>query len=115
MWYMIDHEARDLQAIRVAYLPEVVLAYNSVLYYGGHNISRDMLLKCLDLAAIVAAEDSEVAECFIDAGRMSELVDAMAVVSKSILRAQEQGKKLAKSKRLDGQTLAIWNLKTDSS
>ena len=88
--------------------------YNSVLHYGGHNLSRENLLKCLDLAAIIAEEGSDLAECFIAAGRMSELVDSMAVVSKSVLSAQEQASKPSKGKKLEGRTLSIWNPRTES-
>ena len=99
----------------MAYLPEVTLMYNSVLHYGGHNLSRENLLKCLDLAAIIAKEGSDLAECFIAAGRMSELVDSMAVVSKSVLSAQEQASKPSKGKKLEGRTLSIWNPRTEST
>ncbi|MCJ1479588.1 Nucleoporin nup84 [Lambiella insularis] len=107
-----DDEARDIQAIKVGYLPEVILAYNSVLNFGGHALSRDILLKCMDLAATVAAKDSELAEIFVAAGRMSELVESMAIASKSILRAEEIGQQSGKKgKRVNGETMDIWSVK----
>lgn len=108
-----DNEASELAEIRTAYLPEVVLAYNSVLHFAGHAISREMLLQCMQLAAVVAAQDSDVAACFNSAGRMSELVDAFAITSKSILKANEQGSKTSKGRKKSqhGETLELWTIK----
>lgn len=109
----IDEEAPVLADIRIAYLPEVVLAYNSVLHFAGHAISREMLLQCMELAAVVAAKGSDVAACFVSAGRMSELVDAFAITSKAILRANEQGSKANKGRKktVHGETLDLWTVK----
>ena len=102
------------EEIRKAYLPEVVLAYVSVLHFAGYAISRDLLLRCMDLGATVAAPDSDVAACFMSVGRMSELVDALAFTSKSILRANEQGSKTNKGRKKTrhGQTLDLWTVKS---
>ena len=43
---------------------------------------------------------------------MSELVDSMAIASKSILRAEELGRKASKKpKKLNGATMEVWTLK----
>jgi nuclear pore complex protein Nup107 len=92
-----------------------VLAYNSVLNFGGHALSREVLLKCMDLAAKVAEEGSDLGECFRAAGRMSELMHSMATASKSIMRAEEAGQKLGKkvkARKLKGENLQIWSVRS---
>ena len=78
-------------------------------------ISREILLQCMNLAATVAAESSDLADIFVRAGRMSELVDSMAIVSKSILVAEEQGQKSErKRKKMNGASMDIWSVKVAS-
>ena len=90
----------------------MILAYNSVLNYGGHALSREILLQCMDLATIIAAENSDLADIFIKAGRMSELVNSMAIASKSILRAEEiGGKSTRKGRKIQGSSMDIWNVR----
>lgn len=107
-----DTEATEAEKIRNAYLPEVILAYHSVLHCAGHYLSRENLLRSMDLATLIAAEDSDVAPCFTAAGRMKELVAALALTSKAILRANETGSvKANKRKRAgNGANLAIWKV-----
>lgn len=65
----------------------------------------------MDLAATVAATDSDLADIFVTAKRMSELVDSMAIASKSILRAEEIGRQSGKKgKKLNGETMDIWGI-----
>lgn len=100
------------------YLPEVVLAYNSVLHSAGHLLARDHLLQCMDLATIVAAEDSGLAECFTATGRLGELVTAFALSSKAILRLNEANSNKSmkgKKKGRTGMDLGIWNVHAESS
>ncbi|MCJ1284715.1 Nucleoporin nup84, partial [Xylographa opegraphella] len=111
-----DAEARAIKKIKIGYLPEMILAYNSVLQYAGHVLSREILLQCMDLAATVAAENSDLSEVFVRAGRMSELVDSMAIASKSILCAQEKGQKAGRKwKKVNGASMDIWNVRASSS
>lgn len=99
-----------LRAIREAYLPELVLAYNSALHSAAHLISRDHLLQSLDLATNVA-ENEELIRCFAATSRMGELVDAFALSSKTLLRLNEQAGKGAKKRRgRRGETLGIWDI-----
>ena len=68
----------------------------------------------MDLAALIAAEGSELALCFVGAGRMAELVETLANVSRSILRADESGSKGGKKARragTRGENLEIWSAK----
>ncbi len=62
----------------------------------------------MDLAAIIAAEESELASCFTEANRMPELMDSFALSSKNMIRA-EQIK--AGKKKPDGERLDIWTVK----
>lgn len=108
----LDADEEDFEQIRVACLPEVLLAYNMVLNFSSHYLSRDLLLKSMDLAALVAAEDSGLAECFIAADRMPELVDSLALLSKTIIRADDRGAKAGKGKKKrNGETLDLWTVR----
>lgn len=107
-----DIESTEFEQIRMACLPEVILAYISALNFDGHALSRDVLLKSLNLAGIIAAEDSDLAGCFVAAGRMCELVDSMAITSVNILHAEEKGAKSGKKgKKSSGENSAIWTVK----
>ena len=84
--------------------------------FDGHALSRDVLLKSLNLAAIIAAEDSDLVGCFVAAGRMSELVDSLAITSVNILHAEEKGAKAGKKgKKTSGENPAIWTIKASSA
>lgn len=111
----VDADEEDFRQIRVACLPEVLLAYNMVLNFSSHYLSRDLLLKSMNLAALVAAEDSGLAECFMAAERMPELVDSFALLSKTIIRADDRGAKAGKSKKKrNGETLDLWTVRRPS-
>ena len=75
--------------------------------FSAQYVSRNLLLKSMDLAALVAEEGSDLATSFVAAGRMPELVDSFANSSKNLIRAQERGASKAK-KRLNGESLEIW-------
>lgn len=97
-----------------AYYPELVIAYLSVLQSGAFFIHRDSAVKAMDVATIVADEDrSWLQRAFIRTGRMSELVDALARVSKAMLRLGEHGDgkvKSGKKRGGTGETLRIWDI-----
>ena len=101
-----EAEVIPLTNIRNHYLPECILAYNSVLYFAGHAISRSWLVKCMDLAQEVATNDT-LTEAFVAGSRMKELVSALALSSQALLLANEQGNK--KTKRDEG--IEIWQVK----
>jgi nuclear pore complex protein Nup107 len=73
-----------LQTIRDMYLTETVLAYISCLHFAGTCLSRDYLLECMELAAMIAGKDSDVAATFTRCNRMVELVEAFAACSKAL-------------------------------
>ncbi|KAI5274228.1 hypothetical protein E4T47_02796 [Aureobasidium subglaciale] len=105
-----DDEAADLVKIRNWYLPEIVLAYNAILCAGAHMISRDHLLRSMELANDVANDKTGLAECFMESNRMRELVVAFAQSSEIMLKLNEinQGKRERKNKA--GKNLTIWDL-----
>jgi len=69
----------------------------------------------MDLAALIAAEDSDLAACFMAAGRMVELVDSFASLSKTMIQAEDRGAKNVKGKKKKkGETLSLWTVRTPS-
>ena len=60
-----DAEAKVLHRIRVHFLPECFLAYNDVLYFAGHAISRSFLVECMNLAQIVATNET-ITKAFVE-------------------------------------------------
>lgn len=75
---------KDFDQLREAYIPETVLAFISCLHFAGTSLSRDNLLECMELAAVIAEKDSDVAKEFLRCGRMKELVEAFASCSKAL-------------------------------
>jgi nuclear pore complex protein Nup107 len=111
-----DKEADEFKQIRISCIPEVILAYNTVLNYSAFGISRDILLKCMNLASVVAAEDSDLTASFIAAGRMPELVESFALSSRSMILAEEMGHRSGKSRRKpNGERLDLWTIKPPSA
>lgn len=71
-------------------------------------------MECMDLSALVAAQESDLLDLFIKTGRMQELVEAFALAGKEllILTSQKQGSG-SKSKKLRamGWTPELWSVK----
>jgi len=106
---MDEAEGIILRKIRNHYIPECVLAYNNVLYFAGHAISRQYMVECMDLAQMVA-QSGTLTNAFVESGRMRELVTAFALDSQALLQANEQaaGGKTKKGKKDKG--LEIWQV-----
>jgi nuclear pore complex protein Nup107 len=106
-----EKELDMLQTIRNHYLPEIVLGFNSVLFFAGYAISRTHLAESMNLANIVA-ETPGLTQAFVASGRMKDLVQALAMNSRSLLKANEQGD--GKTKRKTGKEktkgLHLWNV-----
>lgn len=107
-----DDELKDLRQV---YLPETVLAYVSALHFAGTGLSRDNLLECMELAAVIAERNSDLSNSFVAAGRMKELVEAFAACSKAL--AISTGEKRAagsSSKKLRemGWSRDLWSVKS---
>lgn len=81
MVLLVDKEFREL---REAYIPETVLAYISCLHFAGTSLSRDNLLECMELAAVIAEKGSDVAQEFMKCNRMKELLEAFTSCSKAL-------------------------------
>ena len=101
-----EAEAIPLTNIRNHYLPECVLAYNSVLHFAGHIISRTWLVECMNLAQEVATNEM-LTDAFVQSSRMKELIASFAMSSQALLHANEQGGR--KGKR--DERLEIWQVK----
>lgn len=96
----------DLQQIKLTYLPEIVLEYHSALYYAAHAVSSELLLECLSLATKVSSTPN-LTDTFVNAQRMAELVDVLALSSRAIVNVQSKNKKKVLP---GGATLAIWDV-----
>jgi nuclear pore complex protein Nup107 len=69
----------------------------------------------MELSAVIAAEDSDLAEMFVKKGRMRELVAAFADNSRALLQANAPGKNRtstpSKKLRTLGWTRELWDIK----
>ena len=86
----------------------------STLHFAGTCLSRDYLLECMELAAVVADKTSDIAACFVDGRRMRELVEAFALCSKALAVVTGDKKPAASSsKRLKdmGWSRDLWAVK----
>lgn len=105
-----DDEAADLVKIRNWFLPEIVLAYNAVLCAAAHMITRDHMLRSMELSTDVADAKTGLAECFLDGSRMRELVISLARASKIMLKLNEMNKGKREKKQKGGKNFAIWEI-----
>ncbi|KAH8675288.1 nuclear pore protein 84/107 [Xylariales sp. PMI_506] len=110
-------EDSDFEILRDMYLPDTILAYVSVLHYAGHALSRDNLLEAMELAALIAEKDADVAAVIMKNGRMKELVEAFANCSKALaVKGMEKkmgssGSGSSKKMRELGWSRELWNVK----
>lgn len=84
------------------------------LQFAGSALTRDYLMECMELSALIAEDDSDVLDIFMKTGRMQELVEALAMASKTLLliSSQKQGPgSRSKKMRLKGWTQDLWNVK----
>ncbi|KAL8722535.1 MAG: hypothetical protein Q9225_001003 [Loekoesia sp. 1 TL-2023] len=102
-----NKEASELERIREACLPEVLLAYIAVLNSSAQYVSRELLLKSLELGSLVASKGSDLESCFVSTGRMPELVDILAFTSTNMLLAEEYGG----GKKRTSAKLSLWSTK----
>ncbi|KAF1937201.1 hypothetical protein EJ02DRAFT_438034 [Clathrospora elynae] len=107
-----ESQSQDDWELRKAYIPDIILAYLSVLQSASYFLQRDPAVKAMEVAVQVADESNAwVQKVLVEAGSMSELVDALACVSKAMLRLTE-GKEKGSSKKRGGrgETLRVWEL-----
>jgi nuclear pore complex protein Nup107 len=112
-----EQETDEWWKLKCAYIPEIVLAYISVLQSSAFFMQRDSGVssgvKAMEIANLVADEENAwLQDVFLQTGRMSTLVDALAMVSKAMLKLGEhEPKKTGTKKRgSKGETLRIWDL-----
>lgn len=98
-----------LTALRNHYIPECILAYNSVLYCAGHYVSRVWLVECMELSQLVA-QNQMLTDAFVEGGRMRELVRAFALDSRALLEATEQNGSRAKKIKTEKGNSDIWKV-----
>lgn len=93
-----------------------ILAYITILQFGGMSLTRDHLMECMDLSSKIAKEGSDLLDLFAKTGHMQELVQALALSSKSLLLTSSnlKTKKSTRSKKLrtKGWTQELWNVKS---
>lgn len=105
--YHSDAEAKELAFIRSTYLPEIILAYHTALYYAGHILGREILAQCMTLATVVSSS-AIITESFMASGRMGELVDALTLSSFAMMGT---GQSKLKRKLPNGGTNDIWRIR----
>ncbi|KAF2143570.1 uncharacterized protein K452DRAFT_246766 [Aplosporella prunicola CBS 121167] len=110
-----DLEAQQLHTLHLAYVPEIVLGYNTVLHSAAHMVGRDNITRCMDVATAVAAPaNAALATAFADAGRLQELVRMLAASSLAMVRLSEGGGRkpdaAARKRAKAGQTMRIWDI-----
>lgn len=114
-WLQITNRVdRDFDDLREAYIPETVLAYVSSLHFAGTSLSRDNLLECMELAAIIAEKGSDVAQQFQKGGRMKELVESFASCSKALaIWTSDKKNPQTNSKKMRemGWSRELWSVK----
>lgn len=106
-----EDEISDLEKIRLDYIPEVVIAYNTVLHTAGSLISRQNLIASMDLSVKVANEENGLAEIFVKAKRMRELVTSFAMTSKAMLVLKDAGREWKPRRDREGKDLGMWEVK----
>ncbi|KAM0274250.1 hypothetical protein ACHAQH_008032 [Verticillium albo-atrum] len=115
-WLLTDEDDMQcLRTIRDTYLPETILAYISTLHFAGTCLSRDNLLECMDLAAVMAQRDSDITACFVKENRMKELVEAFAACSKALaIVTGEKKTAVSSSKKMRemGWSRDLWSVRS---
>jgi nuclear pore complex protein Nup107 len=106
-----DDDDETFTSLRDLYLPEAIIAYNTVLHSAGYLITRDSLLKSMDLSVAVAKEANQLTGPLVRAGRMRELVRSFALSAKAMLVLKGLGHKPWRTKRdREGKDPGIWEI-----
>jgi nuclear pore complex protein Nup107 len=91
----------------------MILAYLSVLQSASWFLNKEPAVKAMEVAVLVADGDNEwVQKCLLETGRMSEVVDCLAQVSRAMLKLGAGSSKdaMAKKRGGKGETLRLWDL-----
>lgn len=107
--HYLTEETWDLMK---AYIPDMILAYLSVLQSACWFLNKDLAIKAMEVAVVVADKGNEwVQKCLLETGRMSEVLECLAHVSHCMLKLNESGKEKGSKKRGGkGETLRLWDL-----
>ena len=109
LWTLADPAAEaeraELEEIRNAYIPELFLEYHNVLYSASYTLASQYLTHCMNLAVQVS-ENEHLTQSFCKSRRMGELVDALAVASRAMVKFGATRDKVLP----DGETLGIWHV-----
>lgn len=106
-----DSEDDTYTSIRDLYLPEALIAYNTVLHSAGYLITRDSLLKSMDLSVAIAKEENQLTGPLMRAGRMREMVKSFALSAKAMLVLKGLGHKPWRTRRdREGKDPGIWEI-----
>jgi nuclear pore complex protein Nup107 len=98
-------------AVRDLYLPEALIAYNTVLHSAGYLITRESLLKSMDLSVAIAQEENSLTGPLVRAGRMRELVKSFALSARAMLVLKGLGHKPWRTRRdREGKDPGIWEI-----
>jgi nuclear pore complex protein Nup107 len=109
--YAEEGDDDTFTSLRDLYLPEAIIAYNTVLHSAGYLITRDSLLKSMDLSVAVAKEANQLTGPLMRAGRMRELVRSFALSAKAMLVLKGLGHKPWRTKRdREGKDPGIWEI-----
>jgi nuclear pore complex protein Nup107 len=109
--YAEDNHDDTFTSLRDLYLPEAIIAYNTVLHSAGYLITRDSLLKSMDLSVAVAKEANQLTGPLVRAGRTRELVRSFALSAKAMLVLKGLGHKPWRTKRdREGKDPGIWEI-----
>jgi nuclear pore complex protein Nup107 len=70
-------------------------------------------MECMDLATLLAAEESDILDLFVEVGRMEELVEAFAYAGKSLLLLTSAKSSSSRTKKIrsKGWTQELWSVK----
>lgn len=114
-WLLTGQQERSeeqFRLLREAYLPETILAYIISLQLSGDALSRELILDCMDIAALIAVDGSDLQQLFIRSGRMKELVACFAQAGQELLIVNSQKSSHTKSKkqRKTGRTPDLWTV-----
>jgi nuclear pore complex protein Nup107 len=100
-------------ALKNIYIPEVILAYISIVQAAAYFMNRELATKAMDIATTIADADRRwLQDVFLETGRMSELVDELALVSMAMLKLGEGETKGSRTKKRGnrGESVRIWDL-----
>ena len=106
----------EYAALRETFLPEVIIGYASTLQFAGTTTSRDYLLECMELSAVIADPESDLPAVFEKTGRLGELVATFASASKALAIWTSDQKKGpgsgSKKMRELGWSRELWTVKS---